>query len=453
MPDLDWAISSINRRQPTLNRWLTFYRGHHPRMFNTRRFDRSFRAVVDGARVNMCGRVVRSFTDLIVHEGWTDSNAADTPEATRLWAESRMDLHLPRLVREAAIYGDGFLSVWPDPDGVPRFSLENPRGIAIRTAPEDPTRINVAVKMWRDVERGLVRVTEYRRDVIFRWAAPSKDGTISKASSLRPLRSTDVPEGADASPETTNPYDVVPVFHIPHAVVDPPYGESVLRDVVPVQLLLNKEVGDLTIASEAATIPSRVFIGSEPDGRDTDAPKPGAVTWLPNPDARVVELAGPSIGPLRGVVDAFAADIGRVSDTPVHEIATTGDWPSGEALKTATARQMNAARKGFDALRTCTQALLEEGYASVHERAEREQLTAGMRPLLGMLGFDGPAQHRALEELLRNDQPHAIHTTCRWCGLDIEGWSDSDKYSEDWRDRGNNRRCNDGLHNHEPVDG
>lgn len=345
MPDLDWAISSINRRQPTLNRWLTFYRGHHPRMFNTRRFDRSFRAVVDGARVNMCGRVVRSFTDLIVHEGWTDSNAADTPEATRLWAESRMDLHLPRLVREAAIYGDGFLSVWPDPDGVPRFALENPRGIAIRTAPEDPTRIDVAVKMWRDVERGLVRVTEYRRDVIFRWAAPSKDGTISKASSLRPLRSTDVPEGADASPETTNPYDVVPVFHIPHAVVDPPYGESVLRDVVPVQLLLNKEVGDLTIASEAATIPSRVFIGSEPDGRDTDAPKPGAVTWLPNPDARVVELAGPSIGPLRGVVDAFAADIGRVSDTPVHEIATTGDWPSGEALKTATARQMNAARE------------------------------------------------------------------------------------------------------------
>ena len=117
------------------------------------------------------------------------------------------------------------------------------------------------------------------------------------------------------------------------------------------------------------------------------------------------------------------------------------------------ARQMAAARKGFDALRTCTQALLEEGYASVHERAEREQLTAGMRPLLGMLGFDGPAQHRALEELLRNDQPHAIHTTCRWCGLEIEGWSDNDKYSEDWRDRGNNRRCNDGLHNHEPVDG
>lgn len=47
------------------------------------------------------------------------------------------------------------------------------------------------------------------------------------------------------------------------------------------------------------------------------------------------------------------------------------------------------------------------------------------------------------------DLPHAIHTACRWCGLDIEGWTDSD----DWRDRGNNSRCNDGLHNHEPVDG
>jgi hypothetical protein len=34
-------------------------------------------------------------------------------------------------------------------------------------------------------------------------------------------------------------------------------------------------------------------------------------------------------------------------------------------------------------------------------------------------------------------EPRAIHTACRHCGLDIEGWSNGD----DWRDRGNNDAC------------
>lgn len=36
-----------------------------------------------------------------------------------------------------------------------------------------------------------------------------------------------------------------------------------------------------------------------------------------------------------------------------------------------------------------------------------------------------------------DNEPHAIHTACRHCGLDIEGWSNSDE----WRDRGNNTAC------------
>lgn len=39
-------------------------------------------------------------------------------------------------------------------------------------------------------------------------------------------------------------------------------------------------------------------------------------------------------------------------------------------------------------------------------------------------------------------------TACEHCGLDIEG----DLFADDWRDRGNNTRCNDGKHAHAPGD-
>lgn len=112
-------------------------------------------------------------------------------------------------------------------------------------------------------------------------------------------------------------------------------------------------------------------------------------------------------------------------------------------------RHLDDNRAGFQLLRTCTQGLLEAGYASVHNRTEREQLTSGMRELLCMLGFDNADMDRAMARLLVNEQPHAIHTVCAKCGLDIEGWTDD---GEDWRDRGNNTHCDDGGR-HRPSDG
>lgn len=51
-----------------------------------------------------------------------------------------------------------------------------------------------------------------------------------------------------------------------------------------------------------------------------------------------------------------------------------------------------------------------------------------------------------IEELEDERASAVIHTICTHCELDIEGSEDSD----DWRDRGNNSRCNDDEHAHEP---
>jgi hypothetical protein len=50
------------------------------------------------------------------------------------------------------------------------------------------------------------------------------------------------------------------------------------------------------------------------------------------------------------------------------------------------------------------------------------------------------------------EDPGPIHTTCRHCGQDIEGYPQADP--PDWRDRGNNTECpHPGTgHTHAPID-
>lgn len=46
--------------------------------------------------------------------------------------------------------------------------------------------------------------------------------------------------------------------------------------------------------------------------------------------------------------------------------------------------------------------------------------------------------------------PEVRQTSCKWCGLDVEGFAPFNRRTE-WRDRGNNTRCNDGKHKHVGV--
>lgn len=41
------------------------------------------------------------------------------------------------------------------------------------------------------------------------------------------------------------------------------------------------------------------------------------------------------------------------------------------------------------------------------------------------------------DAIANGEDDRIVQTSCRWCGLDIEG----DRASNDWRDRGNNARC------------
>jgi hypothetical protein len=71
-------------------------------------------------------------------------------------------------------------------------------------------------------------------------------------------------------------------------------------------------------------------------------------------------------------------------------------------------------------------------------------LKAGQR----LTTTDGGKRYMIIEGNTRQRNA-ARHTTCRYCQLDIEGFSPYRKC--EWRDRGNNTHCNDGKHCHAPY--
>jgi len=147
--------------------------------------------------------------------------------------------------------------------------------------------------------------------------------------------------------EVPNPYNVVPLFHFPNGAYKC-YGVSSLKDIIPLQDGLNKSVMDMMISMEFASFRQRWVIGLELEiDEQTGTPKdPGARQYgvdrlltFPDIDTKVGEFDTTDLQQFLRVQDKFWISCSRVSGTPLHYFfITTGDFPSGEAMKAAEAR-------------------------------------------------------------------------------------------------------------------
>jgi hypothetical protein len=121
-----------------------------------------------------------------------------------------------------------------------------------------------------------------------------------------------------------------------------------LKDVVPLQDGLNKSVVDMMIAMEFASFKQRWVIGLEVE-YDEQTGEPVEQTAknygvdrllsFADPDTKVGQFDATDLSQFLKVQDKFWASVARVSGTPLHYfLITQGDFPSGEAMKSAEAR-------------------------------------------------------------------------------------------------------------------
>jgi hypothetical protein len=308
-------------------------------------FGELFRAFAD----NLCPAVVDSVADRLQIDGF-DVEEGDPIKADlvmSIWRRNRMDRRVGEVHQEALRQGDAYVLVWPDRDGLAAIYPQRADQVAYVYDEELPGRALYAAKGWVRGD-GTYRLNLYYADRIEKYVSRSATlGAIPDSSNAL------VPFEADGEPwPLPNPFGTVPVFHFATNAPVGGYGKSELADVVPLQDALNKAVADMLVAMEYAALPQRWVTGIEVEidpqtGKPVPPFTPGFERiWLSeSPDVRFGEFQAADLAQFIRVQESIRGEFARVSGTPFHYLMLVGgDWPSGEAMKTAETRFLSRVR-------------------------------------------------------------------------------------------------------------
>jgi len=342
--DIAWALATLAARRDRYALYHAYLRGDQGLRNATKDYRAAFRALLAGLRCNICPRVVHALTDRLKIVGFEGQDvagattgpgtAADTRDdaaaAWELWQSARLDRAENRILTEAVATGDAYLMVWPDPDDetLPRFHPHSADSVALRYDTERPGRILLAAKLWPD--GGRYRLNLYYPDRVLRYRSGRDNPSgvpDAKGFALLP------DEG-----EQPNPYGRVPFFQFAHDNGMGECGHSELADIIPLQDAINKILGDLIVASEFGAFPMKWAIGVDANADEGEnAVQVGIDRLLTilNKEAKVGSFPATDLTTYLDTINALIAYAAQIKGIPLHTLTMSGQFPSGESLKTA----------------------------------------------------------------------------------------------------------------------
>lgn len=263
------------------------------------------------------------------------------------WRANRLDETAGVVHSIALSRGDSFGIIGYDNEaGRPTFSFNEPEKMKAIYADDDPERMVMAVKVWTTSDvgpsnpqgRSVCRMNLYHPDRIERWFKLHNTPGRGGWSRWMDAPAEDGMPSAWPTPWIDgegNPLGI-PVVHFRNRAQGGQYGRSELVNVVPQNILLNKQVIDLAMVIDNQGWPQRWVAGVDPT-TTTFKTAPGEV-WVANAkDASFGQFDTANVDPLLAAIEATLSRMARRSGMPLH-LLTGGDMPSGEAMKTAESR-------------------------------------------------------------------------------------------------------------------
>lgn len=328
--------------------------GRHQLRFATADFEQKYGAQVRAMRENLCAAAVTAFTDRLRVASWGDQAAdviGDVEGLTRLLGYAH---------DEAFCCGDAYALVWYGPDGtrIPHFHRADQ--IVPHIDPTNPAILDWAAKIWLDADNHG-RINIYDAQGVERWTSRTPLGDTN-AADMPGKPEQWQPYDADGDPDwIPHDFDAVPVVWWKQgATTTGGHGTSILLDAIPLQDGLNKSVANLIVTEEAYARPFRYLLNYKPQSEN---PFTAAGEYMAAAAQSVASAARRKFDPTRQqifthdgpgpfgqldpadlqqliqVQDAYATKIGRVIGIPPYYLTqTSGDVPSGQALRVLTSR-------------------------------------------------------------------------------------------------------------------
>ena len=320
-------------RQVTLQRLQDYHDGKHRLAFSSQKFREAFGGMFSAFADNWCQLVVDAVEERLNVEGFrygTDPKADG--DAWKIWQNNGLDAQSQLAHSEALIKGDSYAIVWGDSDGQPKISIESPRDVIVAYAPGDRSCRIAALKRWRDNDG--VHATLFTPDFVYKFEKEDKaDGKWEP----------DIDDGSMEPWPMPNPLGVVPVVQLTNrASLTSDYGVSEFLNVIPQQDMVNKLLADMMIASEYIAFPQRYVTGLElqVDEITGRAVKPFEVAMdkllvAEDPAAKFGTLTAGDLSNYVTGIETLVQHIASQTRTPPHYFFLGGNFPSGDAIKSA----------------------------------------------------------------------------------------------------------------------
>ena len=325
---------SLKSRALELEMYDKYADGEHRLMFSGTKFRQAFGGLFAPFADNWCELIIDAVDERLNVEGFRQGMGDDATaddDAWGIWQANNLDNDSSLAHTDALTGGRSFALVWGDSDGNPVITVESPRQMAVMTSPANRRQRLAAFKRWTDVD-GKVYGTLWLPGGVYKYVSDSPTSTTDwKQLSIK-----------GESWPLPNPLKVVPVVPlINKAKTLRADGRSEIHNAIPIQDAVNKLCADLLVASEYAAFPQRWVTGYEleiDDEGNAKEPWKIALDKLMVAESENVKFGQFDAGDLGNYVKAiemFVQHLASQSRTPPHYFYLSGDFPSGDAIKSA----------------------------------------------------------------------------------------------------------------------
>jgi Phage portal protein, SPP1 Gp6-like len=331
---LNWAIKSLNDAQEDYERFEDYYLGDHELEFATDRWKDVFGTVFEEFSDNWCQVVVDSVVHRMEIDGWKsedDDGAAKLAED--IWDRNALEVEEDDLHTQVLVKGDAYLICQEDPEepGQAQIFYNDAIDVSVQYDNSNRRKLIRAAKRYTDAD-GNRWLCIYYPEKTEKWLIPTSAPAMQILAVAEALET--LPSGWTLQDSIPNEYGVVPVFHFRNRALGSTHGLSELKNVIPMQNSVNKLLMDLMVGSEFGHYRQKYIAGG---GHPKDGWKAGAMRlWATtDPQAKFGEFGQIDLEPLVKAIDLVVGHIAKTTGTPLHYLRSSGDMPSGEALKTA----------------------------------------------------------------------------------------------------------------------
>ncbi|WP_432129799.1 phage portal protein [Streptomyces tendae] len=343
MSDLTNAVNQILFKRADYETARQYYEGAVEEVFFDRRIRRALKRTGDHFRLNFAATPVNAVNNRLEIASVSAISEEAGSYLDKVWASNELELEVGQVHKNALVYGDAYLVLWPFEDGFQIF-YNSPKNTVVIYDEENPRLKRYAAKVWSVTvdNKEKTRVNLYYADRIEKYITVTRLGDSPADKDFVPY----LDEYTDSEGVMRNPLGFVPVFHFrtEHPEGKPEHllaynAQDMINKLAITQMAVNDFHGfpqRWALAGEGSTEAADFDSDDEAEKAEALDNSPGEMLWLTNVDkVGQFDAADPKtfLEPMKHYIRALAV----ITDTPVHYFEPTGNIPSGEALRTAEA--------------------------------------------------------------------------------------------------------------------